>query len=116
MSLGERPRGSARPTPNEHYNSLPRTSIEGALEVVFSEVPHSPGPMRQAFFPWPIGPGRCGEGASAAVDVAPVRDSDHIDPLLPVVDPVERPPLADPDAVAVAPAQVLATGRAGIVG
>jgi len=31
MSLGERPRGSARPTPNEHYNSLPRTSIEGAL-------------------------------------------------------------------------------------
>jgi len=32
MSLGERPRGSARPTPNEHYNSLPRTSIEGALD------------------------------------------------------------------------------------
>src|SRR5215208_2642528 len=31
MSLGERPRGSARPTPNEHYNSLLRTSIEGAL-------------------------------------------------------------------------------------
>src|SRR5215208_6085440 len=31
MSLGERPRGSARPTPNEHYNSLPSTSIEGAL-------------------------------------------------------------------------------------
>jgi hypothetical protein len=31
MSLGERPRGSARPIPNEHYNSLPRTSIEGAL-------------------------------------------------------------------------------------
>jgi hypothetical protein len=20
---------------------------------------HRPGPMRQAFFPWPIGPGRC---------------------------------------------------------
>ena len=31
MSLSERPRGSARPTPKEHYNSLPRTSIEGAL-------------------------------------------------------------------------------------
>src|SRR5215208_5819685 len=31
MSLGERPRGSARPTPNEHYNSLLRTSIEDAL-------------------------------------------------------------------------------------
>src|SRR5215208_4178783 len=31
MSLDERLRGSARPTPNEHYNSLPRTSIEGAL-------------------------------------------------------------------------------------
>jgi len=34
MSLGERPRGSARPTPNEHYNSLPKTSIEGALVSV----------------------------------------------------------------------------------
>ena len=33
MSLGERPRGSARLTPNEHYNSLPRTSIEGALGI-----------------------------------------------------------------------------------
>ena len=33
MSLAERPRGSARPTPNEHYNSLPRTSIEGALGI-----------------------------------------------------------------------------------
>src|SRR5215208_685205 len=35
MSLGERPRGSARPTPNEHYNSLPRTSIEGALALPY---------------------------------------------------------------------------------
>ena len=31
MSLDERPRGSTRPTPKVHYNSLPRTSIEGAL-------------------------------------------------------------------------------------
>src|ERR687889_1225808 len=31
MSLDERPRGFARPTAKEHYNSLPRTSIEGAL-------------------------------------------------------------------------------------
>src|SRR5215208_2721257 len=31
MSLDERPRSSARPAPMEHYNSLPRTSIEGAL-------------------------------------------------------------------------------------
>ena len=31
MSLDERPRSSARPAPREHYNSLPRTSIEGAL-------------------------------------------------------------------------------------
>src|SRR5215213_3107217 len=38
MSLGERPRGSARPTPNEHYNSLPRTSIEGALAIFGTEV------------------------------------------------------------------------------
>ena len=40
MSLGERPRGSARPTPNEHYNSLPRTSIEGALGLS-----GAPGPI-----------------------------------------------------------------------
>ena len=33
MSLDERPRGSARPTPMEHFNSLPRTSIEGALRA-----------------------------------------------------------------------------------
>jgi hypothetical protein len=33
MSLDERPRGSARPTPKEHYNTLPRTSIEGALAL-----------------------------------------------------------------------------------
>jgi len=39
MSLGERPRGSARPTPNEHYNSLPRTSIEGALGTPLGPVP-----------------------------------------------------------------------------
>jgi hypothetical protein len=32
MSLDERPRSSARPAPREHYNSLPRTSIEGALD------------------------------------------------------------------------------------
>jgi len=32
MSLDERPRSSARPAPREHYNSSPRTSIEGALE------------------------------------------------------------------------------------
>jgi hypothetical protein len=31
VSLDERPRGSTRPTPKVHYNSLPRTSIEGAL-------------------------------------------------------------------------------------
>ena len=31
MSLDDRPRSSARPAPTEHYNSLPRTSIEGAL-------------------------------------------------------------------------------------
>ena len=36
MSLDERPRSSARPAPREHYNSLPRTSIEGALERVDS--------------------------------------------------------------------------------
>ena len=35
MSLDERPRGSTRPTPKVHYNSLPRTSIEGALVFVF---------------------------------------------------------------------------------
>jgi hypothetical protein len=31
VSLNERPRGSTRPTPKVHYNSLPKTSIEGAL-------------------------------------------------------------------------------------
>jgi hypothetical protein len=31
VSLDERPRGSTRPTPKVHYNSLPRTSIDGAL-------------------------------------------------------------------------------------
>src|SRR5215218_2554726 len=30
MSLDESPRCSARPTAKEHYNSLPRTSIEGS--------------------------------------------------------------------------------------
>ena len=34
MSLDERPRGSTRPTPKVHYNSLPRTSIEGALDII----------------------------------------------------------------------------------
>ena len=38
MSLSERPRGSARPTPKEHYNSLPRTSIEGALGLLLGSV------------------------------------------------------------------------------
>ena len=33
MSLDERPRGSTWPTPKVHYNSLPRTSIEGALAI-----------------------------------------------------------------------------------
>jgi hypothetical protein len=32
VSLDERPRGSTRPTPKVHYNSLTRTSIEGALD------------------------------------------------------------------------------------
>jgi hypothetical protein len=32
VSLDERPRGSTRPTPKVPYNSLPRTSIEGALD------------------------------------------------------------------------------------
>ena len=36
MSLEERPRGSTRPTPKVHYNSFPRTSIEGALGVAAS--------------------------------------------------------------------------------
>jgi excisionase family DNA binding protein len=31
MSIDERPRSSARPTPKWHYNSLPRTSLEAAL-------------------------------------------------------------------------------------
>jgi hypothetical protein len=31
VSLDERPRGSTRPTPKVHHNSLPKTSIEGAL-------------------------------------------------------------------------------------
>jgi hypothetical protein len=35
VSLDERPRVSTRPTPKVHYNSLPRTSIEGALEGVW---------------------------------------------------------------------------------
>jgi hypothetical protein len=36
VSLDERPRGSTRPTPKVHYNSLPRTSIEGALDRIRS--------------------------------------------------------------------------------
>jgi hypothetical protein len=32
MSTDERPRGSARPTPQRHRNSLPSTSLEGVLE------------------------------------------------------------------------------------
>jgi len=31
MRLDERPRGSARPAPKQHYNSLPTTSLEAAL-------------------------------------------------------------------------------------
>src|SRR5215217_7629246 len=31
MSIDERPRSSAWPTPKWHYNSLPRTSLEAAL-------------------------------------------------------------------------------------
>ena len=37
MSLDERPRGSTRPTPKVHHNSLPKTSIEGALEDLIKE-------------------------------------------------------------------------------
>jgi len=33
VSLDERPRGSTRPTPKVHHNSLPKTSIEGALAL-----------------------------------------------------------------------------------
>jgi hypothetical protein len=48
VSLDERPRGSTWPTPKVHYNSLPRTSIEGALGAVLRVPstllgPHPPG-------------------------------------------------------------------------
>ena len=43
MSLDERPRGSTRPTPKVHYNSLPRTSIEGALDRAPIIMGHSAG-------------------------------------------------------------------------
>jgi hypothetical protein len=44
MSLDERPRGSTRPTPKAHYNTLPRTSIEGALgnSVIVSVIVKAP--------------------------------------------------------------------------
>jgi hypothetical protein len=32
MSTDEKPRGSARPTPQRHRNSLPNTSLEGVLK------------------------------------------------------------------------------------
>jgi hypothetical protein len=38
VSLDERPRVSTRPTPMVHYNSLPRTSIDGALEKLLSNL------------------------------------------------------------------------------
>ena len=47
-------------------------------------------------------------GSSAPVDVAPVRDPDHVYPPLLVVHPIDRPPLAHADAVALATAQLLA--------
>jgi hypothetical protein len=45
VSLDERPRGSTRPTPKVHYNSLPRTSIEGALGVSSPTPRPNPSPQ-----------------------------------------------------------------------
>jgi hypothetical protein len=69
MSLDERPRSSARPAPREHYNSLPRTSIEGALggvkgeqlEVLVEELPKD-------YY------GLCG---TDCVDIAPVSNDEY---------------------------------------
>jgi hypothetical protein len=38
VSLDERPRGSTWPTSKVHYNSLSRTSIEGALVIMQSKL------------------------------------------------------------------------------
>jgi hypothetical protein len=46
VSLDERPRGSTRPTPKVHYNSLPRTSIEGALGAHWTGAMRSGPPAR----------------------------------------------------------------------
>ena len=35
MSFDERPCGSARPTRKRHYNLLPRTCLEGALDAAY---------------------------------------------------------------------------------
>ena len=38
MSIAERPRGFVRPTRERHYNSLPKTSLEGALGTTINIV------------------------------------------------------------------------------
>jgi hypothetical protein len=44
VGLDERPRGSTWPTSKVHYNSLPRTSIEGALGDANPTAPINPMP------------------------------------------------------------------------
>src|SRR5215207_2915766 len=39
MSIAERPRGFVRPTRKRHYNSLPKTSLEGALGTWVNKPP-----------------------------------------------------------------------------
>ena len=61
MSLDVRPRGSARPTPRKgHHNSLPRTSLEGALRMGWVAVIAAPA-LFQAMPPggmaWVLGGG-----------------------------------------------------------
>src|SRR5215208_4278021 len=65
MSLGERPRGSARPTPNEHYNSLPRTSIEGALATASATSPTPTSSPMEDSSPFCEAEGATADGASA---------------------------------------------------
>src|SRR5215212_11508541 len=53
MNIDERPCGSARLTHKRLYNSLPRTSLEGALGAVlgfYTGVRYHPEDLRRAFF------------------------------------------------------------------
>jgi hypothetical protein len=71
VSLDERPRGSTRPTPKVHYNSLPKTSIEGALGA-WTAVPNV-GQGHRTY------PPKCLEGEFSEVRLNPILRSSQVE-------------------------------------